>query len=169
MFIRRRELEILAGTSGVIHLANCDEAGPLLQILGYRLRQGCGHKGSVLITAEPERAFLTSDSGFPLTDLEEALENNTPFTYAFHASQVPVLFKETDWTRLAAQKRKVPETVLDALLHDPSSRSSLLGARPNGSRNGARSWSRRWGSGDCFPTAESSISMGVRSASGKDE
>ena len=110
----------MAGASGVIHLANCDEAGPLLQILGYRLREGCGHERASLITSEPERAFLTSDSGFPLTDLEEALANNAPFTYAFRASQVSVLFKETDWTRLTAEKKKAPETVLDVLLHDPA-------------------------------------------------
>jgi hypothetical protein len=114
-----RELEVLAGTKGIIHLDNCDQAGPLLEILGYRLSQGCGHKGAVLTTTDAERAFLTTDSGFPLTDLEQALENNTPFTYAFHSSQVPVLFKEADWTSLAAQKRKVPQTALDVLLHDP--------------------------------------------------
>jgi hypothetical protein len=114
-----RKLQALAGASGVLSVANCDEAGPLLQVLGYRLRQGCGHKGASLVVDDPERAFLASDSGFPLTDLEEALENNTRFTYAFHATQVPVISEESDWTNLSTQKKRVPPSVIDALLHDP--------------------------------------------------
>ncbi len=37
-----RELEALAGPLGVIHVTNCEDAKPLLVILGYRLRQTCG-------------------------------------------------------------------------------------------------------------------------------
>jgi hypothetical protein len=69
-----RELQILAGDSNTIHVTNCDDAGTLIQILGYRLREGCGQKNFYLDTANPEKAFLTIDSGFPLTDLEEALQ-----------------------------------------------------------------------------------------------
>ena len=93
-----RELQILAGASSTIRVANCDDAGTLVQILGYRLRQGCGQKNFSLETANPERAFLTIDSGFPLVELEEALQKGTPFTYSFPATRVPVLFKESDWT-----------------------------------------------------------------------
>jgi hypothetical protein len=64
-----RELSNLAGPDGVIRVATCDEVKPLLQVLGYRLRQECGQSGLVLITADPERAFLTTDSGFPIPDL----------------------------------------------------------------------------------------------------
>ena len=39
-----RELQILAGTTNTIRVANCDDAGTLVQILGYRLREGCGQK-----------------------------------------------------------------------------------------------------------------------------
>ena len=64
-----RELVTLAGPEGIIRVSSCDQAGPLLDILGYRLRQGCG-KDAALETADPERAFLTIDSGFPLAELE---------------------------------------------------------------------------------------------------
>ena len=68
-----RELQILAGTKYTIRVDTCDDAGTLVQILGYRLREGCGSKTFFLETANPERAFLTIDSGFPLIELEEAL------------------------------------------------------------------------------------------------
>jgi hypothetical protein len=58
-----RELQTMAGPSATIHVDRCEDAGPLLQILGYRLRQGCGEKGVSLVTSVPERAFLTIDSG----------------------------------------------------------------------------------------------------------
>ena len=74
-----RELQMLAGSTGTIHVANCAEAEPLLSILGYRARPACGQKDSTLVTADPERAFLTTDSGFPLTALEESLEKGTTF------------------------------------------------------------------------------------------
>src|SRR5438309_2505426 len=60
-----RELQILAGDSNTIRVRTCDDAGTLVQILGYRLREGCGSKSFFLDTANPERAFLTIDSGFP--------------------------------------------------------------------------------------------------------
>ncbi len=78
-----RELQMLAGSSGTIHVANCADAEPLLSILGYRARPTCGQKDSVLATADPERAFLTTDSGFPLTALEEALEKGDGFYLLF--------------------------------------------------------------------------------------
>ncbi len=54
-----RELQILAGTNGTIHISDCNDAGTLLKVLGYRLRQGCGQKDALLETASPTRAFLT--------------------------------------------------------------------------------------------------------------
>ncbi len=56
----------------MIHLARCEDAAPLLRILGYRMRQQCGDKDTSLVTADPERAFLTMDSGFPLPALEDS-------------------------------------------------------------------------------------------------
>ena len=93
-----RELQILAGSANTIRVTNCDDAGTLVQILGYREREGCGTKNFFLETANPDRAFLTIDSGFPLTELEEALQKGVPFTYAYAPSRVPVLFHESDWT-----------------------------------------------------------------------
>jgi len=65
-----RDLVALAGPEGVLRVSDCEQATPLLSILGYRLKQGCG-KNASLETAEPEKAFLTIDSGFPLAQLEE--------------------------------------------------------------------------------------------------
>jgi hypothetical protein len=115
-----RELQMLAGSSGTIHVANCADAEPLLGILGYHARPGCGQKGSTLMTADPERAFLTTDSGFPLTALEEALEKGEPFTYAFPNSRVPVLFSENDWKSLSLAKNRGSQTLVDILLHEPA-------------------------------------------------
>lgn len=115
-----RELQMLAGSSGTIQVANCAGAEQLLGILGYRARPGCGQKDSVLTTADPERAFLTTDSGFPLTALEEALEKGTPFTYAFPNSRVPVLFTENDWKAISGAKSRGAQSLVDILLHEPS-------------------------------------------------
>ena len=116
-----RELQILAGSSGIIHVTNCDDAGTLVQILGYRLREGCGQKNFSLETANPERAFLTIDSGFPLTELEEALQTGPPFTYSFPATPVPVLLKESDWLPLSLlHEKRSYGNLVDALLNDPA-------------------------------------------------
>jgi hypothetical protein len=115
-----RELQILAGSTSTIRVANCDDAGTLVQILGYRMRQGCGQKNVSLETANPERAFLTIDSGFPLTELEEALQTGTPFTYPYPASHVPVLYKEADWIALSTGERRSYGNVIDLLVNSPS-------------------------------------------------
>jgi len=65
-----RELEALAGPDGVIHVSTCEEAKPLLKILGYRTRSDCGLRSTFLETADPQRAFLTIDSGFPCRNLK---------------------------------------------------------------------------------------------------
>ena len=114
-----RELQILAGPSETIRVTNCDDAGTLVQILGYRMRDECGQKNFFLETANPERAFLTIDSGFPLTDLEEALQKGTPFTYAYPASRVPVLFHESDWLTLSTGQKKGYSNLVDLLVNDP--------------------------------------------------
>jgi hypothetical protein len=118
-----RQLKALAGSSGVIRVSNCSEAQPLLVILGYRLRQGCG-PGASMEAADPKKAFLTIDSGFPLTDLEDSLQGNKPFVYTFPVSQVPVLFGPNDWivnnkVRKKARKPQ-PHDVIDSLVADPA-------------------------------------------------
>jgi hypothetical protein len=115
-----RELQILAGSAETIRITNCDDAGTLVQILGYRMHEECGQKTFFLETANPERAFLTIDSGFPLTDLEEALQKGAPFTYAYPASRVPVMFQEGDWIALSAGQKRGYGNLVDLLINDPS-------------------------------------------------
>jgi hypothetical protein len=106
-----RQLVTLAGPERTIRVATCDQAGPLLDVLGYRVREGCG-KSVALETADPERAFLTIDSGFPLAELEQTLQGGKPFAFPFTVSQVPLLFSAGDWTQGGGD-------VLDAMLDDP--------------------------------------------------
>ena len=73
-----RELVNLGGTEGVIHVTNCEDVKPLLQVLGYRVRADCGQHATYLETVDPQRAFLTIDSGFPLPELEKALQEGKP-------------------------------------------------------------------------------------------
>jgi hypothetical protein len=111
-----KELTVLAGPNGTIHVSNCDEAQPVLHILGYRVRQDCGQSNTSLVTADPERAFLTTDSGFPLPELEQTLQGGKPFTYDYSASRVPVIFTESDWMSLSGKSSK---DLIETLLHDP--------------------------------------------------
>jgi hypothetical protein len=113
-----RELQMLA-QDGTIRVANCAEAERLLSILGYQAKPTCGQKGSILMTADAERAFLTTDSGFPLTALEEALEKGTTFSYAFPSSSVPVLFNENAWRGISSVKNRNAQSLIDILLHEP--------------------------------------------------
>ncbi len=115
-----RELVALAGPTGVIHVSNCEDAKPLLQILGYRARSDCGQKGTYVETVDPQKAFLTIDSGFPLPELEKVLQEGKPFAYSVPTSRVPVLFTEADWTA-ASKKAKPGESrdLIDTLIHDP--------------------------------------------------
>jgi hypothetical protein len=119
--VQARELAGLAATDGmVIRVSNCDDARPLLRILGYQTRPNCGEPGTSLQTADPERAFLTIDSGFPLPELEQALQGGKPFEYPFPPSPVPVLFAASDWTM--ASKKNYKETskdLIDTILSDP--------------------------------------------------
>ena len=113
-----RDLEALAGSSGVIRISTCGDAQSLLAILGYSLPQTCG-PNVALQTADPDKAFLAVDSGFPLENLEEALRSGQPFAYPYAASHVPVLFSEDDWTAMVKKAKGDRVDVVDALLLDP--------------------------------------------------
>ena len=115
-----RELSAIAGPDEVIRVSNCDEGRQLLKTLGYRLRENCGDPHAAAITAEAERAFLTIDSGFPLLDLEEALQKNQPFSYPFPASRVPVIFSAEEWREASGEKSADSHDLIDLLLHDPA-------------------------------------------------
>ncbi len=113
-----RELQSLAGADSTIRIADCNDASHLLPILGYQFEGSCGTTNASLTTGNAERAFITLDSGFPLTTLEQDLEKHAPFTYVFPGTAVPVLFSEKDWVALAGAKHKAAGNILDMLLHD---------------------------------------------------
>ena len=118
--VQARELSELAASSGmVLRVSNCDDARPLLRILGYRARANCGDPATSLQTEDPERAFLSIDSGFPLPELEQTLQGGKPFEYAYSSSPVAVLYAEGDWTKASAQNQKEnSRDLLDTILHD---------------------------------------------------
>ena len=120
--VQARELAALAANGGmVIRVSNCDDARPLLHILGYRTRGNCGDPGTSLQTEDPERAFLSIDSGFPLPELEQTLQGGKPFEYPFSSSPVPVLFAESDWTKAGPKNYKEnSKDLLDTILSDPA-------------------------------------------------
>jgi hypothetical protein len=110
-----RELSALAGPDGVLRAANCEEAKPLLRVLGYRTRPDCGQQNIFLQTDDPQRAFLTVDSGFPLPQLEQSLRDAQTFSYPFASTRVPALLADSGWSRKGNAK---DWDLLDALLHD---------------------------------------------------
>jgi hypothetical protein len=119
--VQARELAALAANGGmVIRVSNCDDARPLLHILGYRTRPNCGNPDTSLQTEDPERAFLAIDSGFPLPELEQTLQGGKTFEYPFSSSPVPVLFAESDWTKVSTKNNKEnSKDLLDTMLSDP--------------------------------------------------
>lgn len=114
-----RELANLAAGSGmVIRVSNCDDARPLLRILGYRVHGTCGSPETSLLTEDPQRAFLAIDSGFPLPELERTLQGGEPFEYEFSSTPVPVLFSERAWTGLNKKDKENNRDLLDTILND---------------------------------------------------
>jgi hypothetical protein len=109
-----RELRGLAGPLQVIRISSCDQAGPLLKILGYELTRPCGPETSIQ-TSDSARAFVTDNSGFPLTSLEQTLRGGEPFEYGFGSFRVPALFSPGDWEALDPNDK---DDLLDAVLSD---------------------------------------------------
>jgi len=82
--VQAKELSLLASQTGmVLRVTGCNDAGPLLRILGYRIRPNCGTAETTLLTEDPERAFLAIDSGFPLPALEQTLQGGKAFEYPY--------------------------------------------------------------------------------------
>jgi hypothetical protein len=115
-----KELSALAPKDESIHVSGCKDSEPLLRVLGYRTQGECGQSGMALVTADPERAFLTIDSGFPLLDLEEALQHDGPFSYNYRGTAVPVLFTPGDWAAVAPEKTQDKRDFLENLLYEPN-------------------------------------------------
>jgi hypothetical protein len=112
------ELGALAGT-GSIRVSGCGDSERLLHVLGYRVQGECGKPDMSLVTADPEHAFLTIDSGFPLVDVEDALRQNRPFTLEYTGSTIPILFSAKDWSDLASGSGQKHTDLLDILLYEP--------------------------------------------------
>jgi hypothetical protein len=114
-----RELQAMTNKDRKIVIPNCDsqETGNLLKALGYRMRGSCG-ADIVLETVNATRAFLTIDSGFPLTQLEQDLRANRRFELPFASTQVPVLYSPDYW--MSALGRTGQADFVDAFLSDPS-------------------------------------------------
>jgi len=116
-----RDLARLAGPEQILRASSCKEAEALLAVLGYQLKEGgCGPKATAE-AFDPDRAFVTVDSGFPLEQLEETLRTGNPFVYSL-AAKVPVLFTQNDWMpeqKRAANAEQRPQDLIDVLLGDP--------------------------------------------------
>lgn len=115
-----RELQDFAGDQKSIEIPNCEspKVADLLRILGFRMRGGCGSE-LVLETVNATRAFITTDSGFPINELEQALRTNRPFNYDFHPTLVPVLFGPEYWLG-PQEKGKAQPDFLETFLSDPA-------------------------------------------------
>lgn len=113
-----RELEKLAGASGVLRIEQCEsqQTADLLKVLGYRMRGACGGD-LVLETVNASRAFLTIDSGFPLAELELSLRTNRPFEHDFKPTLIPVLYGPDYWL---SARDKSPGEFIDTFMSDPS-------------------------------------------------
>lgn len=112
-----REIEKLAGPNQILKIETCEstQTGDLLRILGYRMRGSCGGDVS-LETVNPSRAFLTIDSGFPLSVLEAALRTNRPFTLDYHPARIPVMFGAGYWHPAGGK----PVEFIDFFIGDPA-------------------------------------------------
>lgn len=113
-----KDLQRLADPQGVIRISGCRDANELLATLGYRIEKGCGRRDAALVTANSERAFLTIDSGFPLSALEQALQKDGPFEHPFSGTTVPVLLTDAEWVSASKWRRNASDNLLDVLLHD---------------------------------------------------
>src|ERR1700693_1655471 len=112
-----QELTSLAGLQKSIRVNNSQEAEVLLRILGYRTQGACGRSEMFLVASDAQRAFLTIDSGFPLSDLEEAMQRGAPFVFEYAGPAVPVLLAPADWTSLKATDSGGGD-LLECLLYD---------------------------------------------------
>ena len=112
-----RELDKIAGADKIIKIPNCEstQTNDVLRILGFRMRGGCGSE-VVLETVNAPRAFLATDSGFPIAQLEQSLRTDKPFNYDYHPAEVPVLYNADYWT---SAKEKAQGDFIDAFLTDP--------------------------------------------------
>ncbi len=115
-----RELEKLSGPDKFIRITQCDssETGVLLRVIGYRMRGACG-ADVVLETINASRAFLTTDSGFPIGELELALRTNRPFALDYKPTRIPLLYTRDYWQPVSKNNSDRSEFI-DYFVSDPS-------------------------------------------------
>jgi hypothetical protein len=123
--VQARELDKLAGPEKIIRIANCEstQTNDLLRVLGYRMRGGCGSE-VVLETVNAPRAFITTDSGFPLAELEQALRTEQPFSYDYHPAAATILYSADYWLNMGP---RTPGDFIDAFLANPAMCRFYLG------------------------------------------
>lgn len=114
-----RELSSLTDRHGILRVSSCQQAKPVLRVLGYRIRPDCGKPATYLETAEPDRAFITTDSGFPLPELEQSLRGGKPFEYNYASSPVPILLTDREWIAAATTNKANDKDVIDVILTEP--------------------------------------------------
>jgi len=95
-----------------------DSAGVMKAAVAYlepKMEKKSGsQKGTiVLATVNATRSFLTIDSGFPLTQLEQDLRANRPFELPFASTQVHVLHSPAYWLLTL---RSSPDNFINAFL-----------------------------------------------------
>lgn len=115
-FVQANTLASLAGAKGTLGFSDCEDSRQLLADLGYKLENGC--KGIPAIEVDdPEKAFITVDSGFPLADLQLALQQGKPFTTPYVSTRIPLIYTKADWT---GKPNSTDIEVIDALDQNPS-------------------------------------------------
>ena len=114
-----RELRQFAGDDHTLDVPACEsaETAQILKTLGYRLRGECGPE-AVLETVNPSRAFLSIDSAFPLSELEDAYRRDAAFHWPYGVTTIPVLFGPDYWT--AAATPGTEGEFIDIFLADPA-------------------------------------------------
>ena len=118
MCIRRGELQPLAVSDGQIHVTGCGDVGPLIQVLGYQFENGCGHDRRNADHRQCGARISHSRLRVPADQARTVAATGTPFTYAYPATRIPILFHEDDWLSLLPAKDRAGATLLDLLLND---------------------------------------------------
>ena len=109
----------MADRDGAIHVTGCSDVGPLIQVLGYRFENGCGHDSATLITANAGARISHRRLGIPShqAGTVSGRQACAAFTYAYPATRVPILFREDDWLAMLPSAQCSGATLLDVLMN----------------------------------------------------
>ena len=155
-----KELDQLAGPDHVIKVPACEssQTNDLLRVLGYRMRGGCGSE-VVLETVNAARAFLTTDSGFPLIGSGKRAADRPPVRLSLSFDDRRGHVSGDYWMNA---KEKAQGNFLDALLGDPALCRFYLGMSrldPETAADSAEGQSRRCACADSPPCWISSAAI----------